>query len=78
MEATRSENLRNKQKLRKDNKTQVSGVYFDKRRQRWTAQGNKEGKQITIGRFHTFKGAVEARKQFDKKEGYNQPQGVFI
>ena len=68
---TRSENQQN-HKIRKDNTSGVSGVYWAKKDKRWHARIWVNGKTINIGYFFTFEEAKEARLRAEK-EIYSLP-----
>lgn len=63
---THAENMRN-QKVRKDCKTGVVGVRWDKNRMRWSAQISVNNKTIPLGRFDSFEEAMTARLNAEKK-----------
>ena len=53
--------------LRTDNTSGIPGVYWDKRRQKWSAQIAKEGKTIGLGRFVEKEDAIAARRAAEEK-----------
>lgn len=55
------------QKLCSNNKSGVTGVSFDKTRQKWTAHIQCHGKKIFLGRFESIDDAVKARKTAEKE-----------
>lgn len=55
------------QNLRKDNKTGVKGVNWDKNINRWQAQLQVDGKKVLNKYFKTFEEAVKARKEAEEK-----------
>lgn len=67
----RSINLRNTNKSinafnsdrRKTNTSGVTGVWWRKDTNRWSAEIKKDGKKISLGCFGSFEEAVEARKK---------------
>ena len=73
-EATSIINGRN-MKLRKTNKSGVSGVHWDKQTRKWTAQINAGGKTIRLGYYVDFLDAVSARKAAEAKHGYHKNHG---
>lgn len=50
------------QGIRNDNTSGVTGVYFDKSRDKWAAQIMYNARQINLGRFNTKEEAIQARK----------------
>lgn len=72
--ATYSENSRNK-KVYKSNKSGVTGVLWQKRISKWTAQIKNNGRQIHLGCFTEINDAVSARKSAEKKYGYHENHG---
>ena len=54
-------------KLPSDNKSGVTGVHFDKNRQKWLASIGLNNKSIHLGRFDSFDDAVKARKEAEEK-----------
>lgn len=62
----RSENDRNRSKY-SNNTSGITGVCFDRKRDKWVASISYEKKRITIGRFDTKEDAVRARleKEFE-------------
>lgn len=59
-------------KIRRDNKSGVTGVYFDnhKRQQYWIASIGVNGKTIKLGRFKDKRKAIIARRIAEKKYNY--------
>lgn len=55
------------QRLRKDNSSGVTGVYWNKRQQKWTAAIYFKNKRISLGSFTIKSEAVHARKQAELK-----------
>jgi len=53
--------------IRKDNTSGVTGVSWDKKRQKWIARVFDNGKEISLGYFDKFENAVIARKNGEKK-----------
>ncbi len=49
--------------VRRDSKTGVRGVYWDRHRERWVARVGKDRKSVYQKRFSSFADAVAARKQ---------------
>ena len=64
--ATKQENNRNR-KLCSTNTSGVTGVTFDKSRNKWCAQIVVNNKNIHLGRFNNFEDAVKARKEAEEK-----------
>jgi hypothetical protein len=69
-----SENNRNV-KLKKVNKSGVNGVYWDKARNKWSAQIKCNSKTIALGRFDSFEDAISQRKKAEEKYGYHPNHG---
>jgi hypothetical protein len=59
-------NLRNGN-IRKNNKTGVNGVYYDKERNKYIASIKVNYKKIFLGRFKTLEEAIKIRKQAELK-----------
>ena len=53
--------------LQNNNTSGVTGVYFDKRRNKWCAQMHLNGKHIHFGCYDNFENAVKARKNGEEK-----------
>lgn len=64
--ATRQENNRN-HKVCIMNTSGVTGVTWDKNRNKWIAQIHINNKNIHLGRFISFEDAVKARKKAEEK-----------
>ena len=64
--ATRSENMQNVVRNKKNTSTQ-KGVSWMPQRKKWRAYINKDYKQIYIGLFDSFEEAVSAYKEAQKK-----------
>ena len=71
---TNLENCRNKGKS-KANTSGVTGVYLDKRTNRWRAIICIKGKNKNLGFYSTRTEAVKARKKGEKKYGFHQNHG---
>lgn len=52
---------------RKDNTSGVTGVCWDKRRQKWLVRTFENGKEINLGHYSEFDDAVIARKMGEEK-----------
>lgn len=61
-EASRSQNLRNTKKPRK-NTSGAKGVAWDKKRMRWIARVNVSKRTYNLGRFKTFEEAEQTVRQ---------------
>lgn len=61
-----SKNLMNHRK-RTDNTSGVTGVYWDKGREKWLVTINTNKKMKFVGRFENFDDAVKARKEAEEK-----------
>ena len=53
--------------IRKDNTSGVTGVCWDKRRQKWLVRIHENGKEINLGYYSEFDDAVKARKIGEEK-----------
>lgn len=53
--------------IRSDNTSGVTGVCWDKRRQKWLVRVHENGKEIILGYFDDFDNAVTARKDGEEK-----------
>ncbi len=73
-DVTRSENQRN-MKTHKHNTSGHTGVGFHKKTEKWRANIWKNNKQIHLGLFDDFEGAVAARKSAEKKYNYHPNHG---
>ncbi len=58
---TQAENMRNRRK-RKNTSSRYIGVWFDKKRNKWTAQIRYNGKKIWLGRFDS---EIDAARAYD-------------
>jgi hypothetical protein len=74
-EASRSCNIRNAS-IRSDNKTGITGIYYDSKHNRWVAGITINGNSQYIGRFKTLAEAAYARWTAEKK--YNFPNCCTI
>lgn len=63
---TQKDNMRNAS-IACNNKSGVTGVFFDKKVNRWRAQVYIKGKTKHVGIFDDFEEAVKARKDAEKK-----------
>ncbi|MNJ00228.1 AP2 domain protein [compost metagenome] len=54
-------------RIQSNNKSGVTGIFWDKQRNAWKSQISKNKKRIDLGWFHDFKEAVAARKEAEKK-----------
>lgn len=66
-EVTRAENMQNRSKVRADNSTGATGVYWCKQRDRWLVKVSINGKTVQVGRYKDFDEAVSARKEAVKQ-----------
>jgi len=69
-ESSRQCNMRNKS-VQINNKSGISGVYFNKREQRWISRINVSGKSIFIGGYKNFNDAVLARWKKEVELNWN-------
>lgn len=67
-------NQKNKAKF-KNNTTGVTGVYWDKQRQKWRAAVKKDGRLYRVGRFSTIEEAELAIKAKRKELGFPDTHG---
>lgn len=65
-DATRSQNLQNASP-RSDNKSGVTGVWWDKRLSKWSAGIRLDGRTKHLGRFNTKEDAIAARLRAEKE-----------
>lgn len=71
---TRSENGRN-QRLRRNSKSGVTGVNWDKVNSKWKVNICVNGKRMTIGRFENKSDAIIARQIANLKYGFHSNHG---
>lgn len=74
-EATRSENGKNT-RLRPDNKSGTSGVYWRERRRKWESLITVDGKQIFLGYHDNLQEAVSARKNAERMYNFHSNHGT--
>jgi len=72
--ATQQENTKNRAR-RSDNKSGITGVYWDKKASRWRATIHCAGKRLNLGFFDTLQEATAARKLAEKKAGFHPNHG---
>jgi hypothetical protein len=70
-----SENMKNTP-LRSDNNSGHPGVYWDKSRGKWAAEGISDGKKTYLGRHATLEAARAARRNFELTHGYGPQHGA--
>ena len=74
---TSKENSKNKPK-RRDNKTGITGVYFEKYTQKYRASIiSLDGKELRSKRYSNIQDAINWRKEQEKKFGYNENHGKY-
>lgn len=73
-EVSRAENQRN-QKLKSNNTSGVTGVFWRKDKQRWLAKIKVNYKDKSLGYYDSFKGACAARLDAEKKYGFHENHG---
>lgn len=56
--------------VRSNNKSGVTGVFYDKSKEKWRAEIMFQGKRKSLGRFSSFQDAVKARK-IAEEESHN-------
>lgn len=61
--------------LDRRNRTGVIGVVHGPKQGKWIAQGSSNNKRYHLGTFDCFDAAVAARKQFERKHGFNKNHG---
>jgi len=71
---TTQENRKNAA-LYTNNTSGVTGVYFNRRLNKWCAQIKHNGKTHHLGSFKKFEKAVEARKIEENKLGFHKNHG---
>lgn len=71
---SRIENTMNR-KIRADNSSGVSGVYFREDNKKWKARINHNKKRISLGQFATKEEAVQARLEAEIRYGYHENHG---
>lgn len=71
---THSENCRNR-RMRSDNKSGQTGVFWCRKSLRWTVQIKVDGKQKKLGSFKDKDAAITARKQAEREHGYHPLHG---
>ncbi len=59
--------IKNTEKLRKNNTSKVTGIYFDKQNKNWRARIFIKGKNINLGSFTKIKDAIKVRKEAEEK-----------
>ena len=72
--ANRESNCRNT-KLKKNNKSGVAGVQWNKREQKWKANIGHKGKKVALGTFENKEDAIKARQSANIKYGYHENHG---
>jgi len=58
------------------NTSEVTGVSFDKKRKKWLAQGDSNGKHYNLGRFNSKNEAVTVRKDFELSNNFHPNHGL--
>lgn len=69
-----TENMRN-QRLRSTNSSGVTGVDWDRRRQKWRAQITVDGRNSFLGNFADIDSAVHARRTAEARFGFHANHG---
>ncbi len=75
-DVTNQENHKN-QKKHKDNSSGVTGVYWNKRAEKWQAYICVNGRQIYLGVHKYLVDAETARKEAEVEHGYHKNHGRF-
>jgi len=70
-------NARNRS-LNTNNKSGITGVFWNKNDRRWIAQIRAHGKAIYLGSFHKKDDAAKARKLVEKEYGFHQNHGKSL
>ena len=73
-EVTHQENNQNK-RMRADNTSGVTGVYWEKQIQKWRAQIGVAGGKIHLGYFNNLQDAAAAREKANTKYGFTARHG---
>ena len=73
-DVTCAENSRN-QKRYKNNASGVTGVHWDRRREKWQASIKTDAERKFLGQYDCFFKAVKARKDAETKYGYHANHG---
>lgn len=60
----------------KNNTSGVTGVSFDRKRGKWKAAIQIDGRTINLGRFNTFSAAVQIRKDAEVSFGFHKNHGA--
>jgi len=74
-DVSRSFNERN-QRMRIDNTSGVTGVYWDKHAQKWRAYASINRKQTHLGLFTNLADAETAAREFRSKHGFTERHGT--
>lgn len=69
-----SENAKNKC-LQKNNKSGITGVFWDHRKNKWTSKIMVNRTTIKLGDYTLFSKAVDARKRAEKNYGFHENHG---
>jgi hypothetical protein len=70
----KAENILN-QSLRRNNKSGVTGVDWDKRERKWRAQFSLNGKRVRLGAFADKDEAIKVRRAAEAAHGYHKNHG---
>ena len=60
---------------RSDNKSGVTGVHWDKRRQMWHARVKEHGKNRNLGHYNCIAHAAMVRHQVAREMGFSERHG---
>lgn len=71
------DNSRNK-KLSKNNTSGVTGVFWDKRKEKWTAHIRVDKKYIHLGNFDYKEDAINKRLEANKLYGFHENHGKLL
>lgn len=66
-DVSHSVNMKN-QKLRADNKSGVTGVFWNSHNSKWWAYINRDGQRHTLGYFKDLQDAIDARRRAAEKD----------
>ena len=73
--ATMAEQQKNKSES-SNNTSGATGVYLDKRRNKWQSSIRVDGKQLYLGQYSDFDEAARARKAAERELGFSENHGL--
>jgi hypothetical protein len=65
-------------KMRSDNTSGVTGVYWNKKARKWQAQMSLHGRWKSLGAFDSLDDAAAARREANIKYGFTERHGTMI